>query len=113
MKNETGAVATQPGRPAMRIGLIVLTASLTYGVPWMADRLATELLPLHADLLVHLFLHHGLQAAMALAMIGLWARGKTADFGLRWPDRSPTSGQLPDCAWRLQCWSRSFVTRQI
>jgi membrane protease YdiL (CAAX protease family) len=75
-------------RHLVQISLVTLAVLLTLGLPWVSDQLATAVVPTGFDPLGHLFLHHGLQAAMALVMIGLLIGRKTSDFGLRWPDRS-------------------------
>lgn len=79
------------------LGLVALAVLLTFSLPYIADRLAAAVLPAKANLLGHLFIHHGLQAAMALAVIGLWNRHRIVDFGLRWPAR------LSD-VWKATAW---------
>lgn len=100
---EPKAVTGWIDRQSRRIALIVLAGFLTFSLPWIADRLATAVHPVGADPLGHLFIHHGLQAAMALVVIGLWARRSTADFGLRWPDR------MSDI-WKATRWCLSVAT---
>ncbi len=90
--------AGSPGRWTA-LGLTAVAALLTFALPWIAERLATLALPTEANPLGHLFIHHALQALMALGVIGLWARNGTADFGLRWPARPSDVG--PAIGWSL------------
>jgi membrane protease YdiL (CAAX protease family) len=96
--NEAGAVAPLAIRQATRIGLIALAALLTFSLPWLADSAASALAPTGGRL-THLFIHHGLQALMALIVIGLWPYRRTTEFGLRWPDKR--SDVWAVCGWCL------------
>jgi membrane protease YdiL (CAAX protease family) len=53
------------------------------GLPWLAEALTTAMRPGQRSGLAHLFVHHGLQAAMSFAAILLWSGLPSADFGLR------------------------------
>jgi hypothetical protein len=89
--------------PRATLGLIIVAALLAFCLPWIAERLAAAALPARDDLLGHLFIHHGLQAAMALVAIGLWARYSTVDFGLRRPSKSSD-------VWKAIAWSLLAAT---
>jgi uncharacterized protein len=83
--------------PALRLGLVAAAVGAAFAIPWIAS-LASA--PLGGHALAHAVVHHAVQAALSLAVIGAFAlRDSAVDCGLRLPRRRQDVGRA--AAWSL------------